>query len=348
MNADERLTNAVLATAIISVPLVMFWGRDANQGHVYSLVVAAMALTAISLPNIWLRGLALFSVGWLVWVLLMGAAGVYSPELILTSIDGCLFILMAAIVYQAVYHSSISTNTVANIICIGAIIQALLAFTQYIWFDPVSTFLGQFMEISGEMSFRTPVGTLVNPNFLAAFLGISIPFFFRRGWRWFLPLLVYCLIVSKTSTAFVAALMGCAWYFGGWRLAVVMIIPGALYFTFYDNHNIFEADRLGFWMDAIEKSTSSWPTLLFGFGPGISWAADNQLHNEYVGVLFNFGVVGLALAGCYILTASRQNRMLFASLLTLFIDMIGNHPLRTVPTALLGITVMALIARGDG
>jgi hypothetical protein len=99
------------------------------------------------------------------------------------------------------------------------------------------------------------------------------------------------------------------------------------------------------WIDGIQKITHSWESILFGFGPGIQWKAGDQLHNEYLMTVWNYGLIGLTFLIGFIVTIHRQNRWLFTAFIILCVDMIGNHALHTTPTALLAVVIIALIER---
>jgi hypothetical protein len=335
------------AAAFLIIPFVMM-GSDIHQAHVYGLILAAIIGLALYLPNPYLSGFGLYAAVWLAYVFSLAFVGMCNSTLVLVTIDGLLFIILGMLVFLAVYHSQIETGTWANVLCTLAIIQATIGICQHFWFDPLSTVLNYVVDVRGEYSFLTPIGTLGNKNFLGALLAISLPFFFRARWWFALPVIALGLFIVQTSTAVLAACIGAGYFFAGWRGAGAMIVPGVLYFVFIDSHAVFETTnyiRFLFWEDAIIKVLSSWKTAVFGFGPGITWEIGNQLHNEYVATLFNYGLVGLTLMVSFILNVSRASRMLFTAFIILCVNMIGNHPLHTTPTALLAITIIALIER---
>jgi hypothetical protein len=244
-----------------------------------------------------------------------------------------------------VLYSDISFDFYAGIICVFALLMAGIASCQLWWFDPVSTTLANVITVKGDMDFRTPVGVLGNPNFLGAYLAIALPFFFRRGWCLLIPVVAYGLWISQTSSAIGAALCGVGFFLFGMTGAVLAVVPAVAYFIIIDGHTLTGIDRIDFWMDAAQKVTASPSTLLFGYGQGATWQEGNQLHNQYASTLFHFGAVGLACMLNYIFTVYQGNRILFTAFLILCVNMIGNHPLHTVPTAILAITVIALIER---
>lgn len=333
------------AAAFLIIPFMMM-GSDVHQAHAYALILMVIIGLALYLPNPFLSTFGLYAAGWMAFVFALFFVGQVNSTLVLVTIDAMLFIIMGMLAYLAVYHSEVTTDGWADIICTLALIQAIIGICQHYWFDPVSTVLNYVVDVRGEYSFLTPIGTLGNKNFLGALLAMSLPFFFRVS-RWVLavPIIIFGLFVVSTSTAAVAACVGIGYFFAGWRGSAVMIIPAILYVLFWDQQVILKADRFLFWQDGLTKVFSSWKTAVFGYGPGITWQIGNQLHNEYVMTVWNYGLIGLALMGAFIVSLSRESRMLFTAFIILCVNMLGNHPLHTIPTALLAVVIIALIER---
>jgi hypothetical protein len=195
----------------------------------------------------------------------------------------------------------------------------------------------------------SPVATLGNQNFFAAFIAISVVFFMRKRWWVFLPVVGLALACARTSTAIAAAFISCAFYFWGWKGAGLSIIPAILYYLLFKIpvHTLSLGTRLDYWMDALTKISNSWHTLLFGVGPGVYWQYGNELHSEPVSLLFNLGIIGLVIMAAYIITSFRRlcDRRLQAAFLAIIVDSFGNHPMHTAPTALLAIIIMGLVNR---
>ena len=339
-----RPASIVALCALLLVPFG-FMAPVIHQGHVYALMLICFIGLALAMPSLWFRGFGLYVAAWWLYVMYRVWIGVAIPELHMVAIDAILFLIFGMVALLAVYHSPFRQQTWFNIICIAALVQAGIGFFQVIGCDPVSTILSAFVTVRGENSFDAATGTLGNRNFLGAFLAISLPFFFRRGWWIAAPAIVFGLAISHTTAACFAAVMGAAFYFGGWFGFFGLAIGGTGYLYFFDYQHIFQGDRWQFASDILQKVGTSWKAAWFGFGPGITWEAGNTPHNEYTWTLFNYGAVGLAIMTGYILAAFRGNRALFAAFLVLCINMIGNHALHTTPTALLAIIIIALMER---
>lgn len=341
-----RPASIVALCALLLIPFG-FMAPVIHQGHVYALMLICFIGLALAMPSLWFRGFGLYVAAWWLYVMYRVWIGVAIPELHAVAIDAALFLMFGMVALLAVYHSTFPQQTWFNVICIAALIQAIIGILQVIGCDPISTILSSIVIVRGENPFTTPTGTLGNQNFLGAFLAISLPFFFRRGWWVAAPVITFGLVISHTTAACFAAVMGAAFYFGGWLCFFGLAIAGTGYLYFFDYQHIFQGDRWQFAGDILQKVGTSWKSSWFGFGPGITWEAGNTPHNEYTWTLFNYGAVGLAIMTGYILTAYRGNRAraLFTAFLILCINMIGNHALHTTPTALLAIIIIALMER---
>lgn len=335
-----------------------FLGQNIHYGHAHAFLIASLCLLAALMPSRWIAFFLLYAAGWIGAINLGLFFGmIASPAgITLVLIDGSLYLILGMVFYLAVYHSGISLPTAYGAICITATAQAAIGIFQAVGIDPVFGPLSRLITIQTELPVDAAVGTLGNNNFLGAYLAISLPFFFRGKWALLLPVIIVGLWLSETRTAMIAAVAGfgcwaCSWLRDRWwneeaatrwilAASVIGIVICCLIFASRP-----VGPRLGYWIDGLRQAFTSPLTALFGFGPVAVWREGNTLHNEYLMTLYNFGAVGLALLIGYIVTAYRGNRLLFTAFIILCVDCIGNHALHTVPTAMLAITICALMDR---
>ena len=349
-----------------------FWGQNIFFGHANTLMLSAtLILFLCKYENNyelsgWIKSMGVYLSCWMAFTFLMVFLGKFPQILSMAMIEAVFFIFAGLILFLSIYRGSLSLSSWLNIICIAATAQALLAVSQTFGFDPVRLLLEKVVDVHGQMAFTTPVGTMGNQNFLAAFLAISLPFFFRATWvdlgksrrkgsccllrlpiGWYLaiPIIVYALILTKTTTAIGAAIIGSVYFFFGWKWACGSVLPAFVIYAIKFNGTILTNARIQYWLDAINSTTSSWQTFMFGWGPGITWKSGNMLHSEYINAFFNYGLIGLIIMVGYIVSVHKMNKMLLSAFIVLCIDMIGNHALHTVPTAVLIITIIALLER---
>lgn len=355
-----------------------FWGQNIFFGQANTLLLSAMFILFLCEQdnnyklNGWIKIFGVYLSCWMSFTFLMIFLGRWPQALSMTMIESVFFVFAGMTFFLAVYRGSLSLNAWSNIICIVATIQAILGILQTQGLDPIVPFLSLFVGVIGQMDFTTPTGTLGNQNFLAAFLAISLPFFFRIKWHniiiipieydtvcpwkdheiklpygWFLalPIIIYALILTRTTTAIGAAIVGSVYYFFGRKWALASVIPAFILYAVKYKGFILSNARTEYWLDAWKSTSHSWQTLIFGWGPGITWHPGNMLHSEYVNTFFSFGLIGIALMMGYIFHVYKMNKMLFTVFIILCIDMLGNHALHITPTAVLIIIIIALIER---
>ena len=336
-----------------------FWGQNILFGQTNTLLLAGILLLFLSEQenkykiNGWIKAFGVYLSCWMAFTFLMVFLGKFPQVLLMAMIESVMFIFVGMMFFLAVYRGSLSSTVWANIICIVATIQACLGILQTLGIDPIVPFLQLFVDVEGQMAFTTPTGTLGNQNFLAAFLAISLPFFFRGGkycgvhygWCMALPIIIYALILTKTTTAIGAAIIGSVYFFFGWKWAVGSILPAFILYAIKYNGIIFTNERVLYWFDAWRSTSHSWQTFLFGWGPGVTWKSGYTLHSEYVNMFFNFGLIGIVLMVGYIFRIHKMNKMLLSAFIVACIDMIGNHALHITTTVALILVVVALNER---
>jgi hypothetical protein len=342
-------SKTLASSLIVCLPLLLWCGGHVHQGHFNALILSAYFICACYTQNKYITIFCVYAGMWALIPMLM--VHQFAP----TFMEGCLCILLGLIVYYFILVSEISKETILDLICISALLQATLSLMQYVGFDPVSTTIKCFMPVeSRDVSFSTPVGTLGNPNFLASYLAISLPFFIRKRWEKAIPILCAALLVTKTTTAVVAAIAGVGVYFFGWYGGLIGLACGSFILTGFAALKPFKFqgvyERLSMWQGAIRATSSSWQTFLLGWGPNVMLEKpNNMLHSEYIITFFNFGLTGISCLTAFIIDVLRKHtwkgNALIASFVAILVNMLGNHPLHTVPTAILIITVVALLQR---
>jgi len=194
-----------------------------------------------------------------------------------------------------------------------------------------------FLIIIAVILFLSP-----SPACLAALIGMAI--YINKGWKYF-------------AIAAIGAVLFAAWYIVGTgaHLDEFKALPVQLseFLRTGDvtvNPNQHDLGRFGMWLVALGKIFSSWHACLLGSGPAAFYGRKYPLHNEYVAIWFEFGLVGLALMVSYIVTTVKaaihsHNRLLLTSFAIACLDMTGNSSFHIAPTAFLAIIVAALIER---
>lgn len=331
-------------------------------GHYYAFSILGLIIAASMIRK---GFVSMFLVYLAVWQVHLFLVVMGTPKLGMAAAaagyNQMIFFLIGAVIYIAMAKSTVNENAFFNVICIAAILQCLLGFVQWFKFDPVMWFISQFVSTRANLP-DAVVGSLGNPNFLAAFLAISLPFFFRKWWKWALILVVPVLLGSMTSSAVDPAIFGvyAFWFLSSdfndpvrtFKRAVFGFIAACALSAFYSfvvDASLIDNPRFGYWNQAGGQASSSFWSIIFGCGPGAGWGQKWPLHSEWVTCFFQFGVLGVSLLIGYILTVGRVVRhpALLASFVVIMLNFIGNSALHYAPTAFLICMIGGLIEREE-
>ena len=333
-----------------------------HKGHHFAFIISALVVLGSHIKNIYARLFVYYAGAWVTWVLLSNLFIDRNYHRVGLTIKALTFFVAAVALFVAVIRSKVRLETFYNVICISAIIQAVLCAFQLNGFDPlIEGIMHWLIPVKRLMPISTMVGTMGNNNFVAAYLAISLPFFFRKWWWYFIPVIVTLLYFSYTTTAVVAALIGCAVYFQQLKLIPVFLIGTVLYAFWMDidgslMHSIrIDHGRVAWWRNTLANVLTETKTAVFGYGPGSLWGERykrlHPIHNEWVTLLYQYGVIGVwliigALSVIYReYFRTKNNRMLISSLTIIVVNMIGNYPFHLAPSAFLAMIVFGLLER---
>lgn len=373
------MTSAVILIAFLLVPVGFLSYGVILNGHHNALIIAAAAIAGCQIKNIWLRLFVVYAALWLLWCNLqyMWAPDLFGRTLAHKTLGetqtGIMWVLMAALIFMGVTKAKLKTRWFCLAIRVVAIAQMAIAISQIFGFDPVTWFLNiaapaiEGQQHTGKLDAILPTGSLGNTNFLAGFLAVSAMFFLEKWWRLALIPIAFILFKANTTTAAVAMNVGFTIYFfpafraytrrldfaptlgkiflwcaapaafGGAIMLYVNVVDTVPFWN--DNH------RIPAWIETFEKVFSSWPRLLFGFGPIAKHPELHPLHNEWLAVLYKYGIAGFSLCCGYAITVWRQNRTLLAAFVAASVNCLGNPAMHLAPSAFLVILIIGLIER---
>jgi len=368
-----------LPIAFLLAPFAILSTGYIWTGQQIGLMVIFLILIAVRIDNKWLRAFLFYAVAWQICLFINAMIHPHAFQgAIASGYTQVLFMMAGAMIYLTASKSKINLPVFYNVICVAALIQAGIAILQkFCGVDLVVMGLSLIAPTMSRMGDNVLVGSLGNPNYLAAFVAFSVPFFFRKGWIYFLPVIIIVLIAAHTSTAAIALGIGMGVfvtylyrrgkisariYGEALTLIILWIIWYAFFFhpsltQIYGSSGIESSSELGrgeslvrgdIWMYAWVAVSSTWHSFILGLGPGAAWKYNYPLHSEWVTLLHQFGLVGVALATGYLLTISRKNIYLFSSFVIIVINMAGNAVLHIAPTAFLACMVAGLMGRENG
>lgn len=203
-------------------------------------------------------------------------------------------------------------------------------------------------------------GILSNSGEDATYLGLIIPYIWSQNrWRKCILLVGPCILLAHSSTGF-ALLALQLFLIGAFKIkgrlhksiytiiaAVIIPLSGKL---ILGDKLLNNDGRYTIWQLTFEtfKKFTTHLTMFTGFGAGSFSTIMLQLqakqihpflwaHNDFLQVLFEYGIVGLILTFCLYFTMlwkSRNSGWIMATLLSMFIGAFIQMPLRLMPTAL--------------
>ncbi len=356
------MKDKILPLLFILLPFAFISHGFLGTGQRFFFVLSATILVGILCNNKWLSLFISYIVVWQLYLFLVSTYSFSPSKQHMYGFPQVVFILSAVCVYVTVLKNKLTNEWFYNVICIAAILQACLAICQYCGFMPVYDLLAGKTETVTELSKTAVIGTLGNNGFLAIFLVISMPFFFRKYWCWFIPIILFLLIVSVTKTAIVALLIGCCVYFYNKRHLIrncmigilLVLIMAAGYIrqeillrgvaNLHSSLFLSISLRFEYWTEVINQLDTS-SKIIFGLGPGASWGKSFPMHNDWLTIFHKFGLIGVSLVAGFVATLNRGNRRLFSAFVIGCVCMLGNYPLHLAPSAFLIIMIVGLMER---
>ena len=336
------------------MPYVALSGGNIHAGHRNALLLSGLAIMGALISNIWVRAFIWYFVAWVTFLFWAGIIGLANIQFVNLASTMTMYLTGAFFIYIAAQNSKNKITFYYNIICIAAILQALLSICQMWGHDLYQVVLELVYSSANKyIDPKTPTGSLGNNNFLSIFLAISLPFFYRKYWAYFVPVLWTIILVTITLTAAVAAFVGTILYFHDkirWRWLALGTIPFIYYLCMtkasYTINFTWDHDRFQWWAMAIKNVfRMPWFASVFGLGPNAFWGKAFPIHNEFVEAFYDFGFIGIFFIAGYFLTLYRKNKKLWISLIIASITCLGSYPMHLGPSIALIILIMGLIER---
>jgi len=355
----------ILPALFILAPFLILARGYIWHGQQIGLMVIFLVILATMIENKLAKTFLFYVAVWQAYLFYRALINPSATGQALNGFQQVLFMFAGAIIYLKASRSKLHMSLFYNIICIGALIQTSIALLQkFTGIDLVVIGLSLIAESRSSIGDRALVGMLGNPNYLAAFLAISLPFFFRGKiksflpqWWWGIIPVSVGLILSMTSAAVIPALIGCGIfiflrYRPDWKNTctfITCLLFAAFYYTvFYDNSSVLNNERFGLWKEVFNQVITSPLGFASGIGPAAKWAHPYPMHSEWVTLFHQFGFLGLVIAGGFIFTIPRKNIYLLSAFVIAIINMAGNAALHIPVTAFLICMIAGLMERGNG
>ena len=359
----DRTKQYIIPACFIILPFIVFLAStlpgakipSIHISHHYAFTILGLIVSITLIKNEWLSAFAVYCALWTGFVLAYIAKFPIVPMVIAQmAFNAMMYVFISIIIFSAVTRSKLHNETFYNYICVSALIGAALGILQRVGIDPVLWILNYCWmrtESLSTIDSRAMTGLFGNNNFLAAYLAISLPFFFRCKWYYGLIAVVPVLYFCKTTSAMIPAIVGACFFFYPilsikWRVVSVLgaVSAGTLY-AFFDHSPIHTNPRWSDWWFALDQIRFNIYTLIFGMGPGSGWGKTYPMHNEWLQCFHQYGAIGLSMMIGFVVTVCRRNRIIFTAFLIAAINMFGNYSLHLSPSAFLIILIAGLLER---
>lgn len=315
---------------------------------------------------------------WLsIWVFLTMVFNWYCPVIMgkdgmpifnVWALDGYIHYILAlfASIICLSYLETHEYSTIARSICFSAVMVTIFAICQISGFDPLKHIVKYIEHDSdGAPINKNKFSALIDhPNLVGNYLVLSLPFFLmfkEHKYKFGALFIVLGIFLSKSSMSIIAlCLITLFWLVMRFRTMRVCILSGiclVLLIILGLSHSGFNKLNTGFtgryevWQKAVEHIKDN---PLFGQGSGItkmlgiktgsmSWVF---LHNDYLELIMQFGLLGLVLFLFVIghslrnFNYSRNNVIglsYLCSFIVFLILMCGSFPFEAAPCALIGM-----------
>lgn len=345
----------IILVGFLLVPYMILSRGLIHAGHCNALYVCGLLTLGAFVDNKWIK-LFVWYLAFYVFSAFFFMTKIDIPKHIMNNFFSLVFYSTWGIfIYAIISKSNVKKETVYNFICVAAILQSLIAIMQTLNFDPYIMLVQQLYTVNFGLPRTETVGTLGNNNFLACYVAISLPFFFRRTWCYFIPVIIALLFIANTATAMVAMLVGVIYYIKPkikWRWIGLALLPFIAHLIMTKKSltihffNYPLPDRFQWWIGSIKTVIQTLQTTIFGMGPGSNYSTlQAPLHNEWIQTFYYFGLIGVVLLLGFVFTISRKNRILYASFLIASICCMGTYMMHLAPSAFLIVIVLALLER---
>jgi O-antigen ligase len=350
----QRRLDWIVPLAFLVLPFGICARGLIHTSHYTVFFILGLVWVGYLMDNAMIRAFYWYAAAWLAFIIgynffLPGSTGQVYPM----AMQMAIMLFVAGTLLHVISRSSLSDQAWFNVLCIAALIQAVIGILQVFVFDPVVWLISLVIPAGGQG--YAPSGFLGNNNFLAAWLAFSIPLFLRRRWIFCVPVIIFALALANTRMAWIAASAGIVYYL--WPILtsrrarfifVAVIACAAAAYLLGTGRAFSHFERFDYWKSAIDMALSSGRfSTLFGNGMGAVWKVGDSLHSEYVEMFFSMGVVGLCILEAFIITTLLRcpSRRLNAVFIIMAVNVIGNHAAHLAPSAFFIIIIIALIER---
>jgi hypothetical protein len=356
------LVNLFLGGLVALVPLITRISREAGQEFHHEVLIFWVMVAFLGLPIEKLRKAPKIAYASCLLVFFAAYWNQHEPKSIGVFLHGSWPILASffCVKLYEVYDAR-SKDYLFNVIAAGAIIQSTLCVIEVFgltWTEIVAWVMGWTWKNSvGWNVNKEAVGSLGGNNWTGVYITLTSMFLLRRKWVLVLPLCVWALYLVGAIMAIAGFIAGIAiyiWNKHGFKtpafLPYALAPMGFMALAYSGLIDEAQNGRFQAWKVMIEHF-NAW---VFGNGPG--WFFDTfwayykvegghfrQEHNEFLAVLFGYGIVGIIFSWIwYVAAASSNGNAIFKSvLLAAFVTFFGYFTMHQATAAIVVLIAFA-------
>ena len=149
----------------------------------------------------------------MLWILLISAIWIatHKPNLNISTFISFHYVFIFMVAYQIAMDKikTIDLPKMINGLCVVVLINLAFMYLQYFGLDPF------FISHGGPSTIGVPYfvqGTWGHTNFSGAFLALTLPLFYRKKWIWFVPPIIFMLVLNFSLGAILSAGFGTMFY----------------------------------------------------------------------------------------------------------------------------------------
>jgi len=250
--------------------------------------------------------------------------------------------------YLTVCTLSVKTDWFFNVLIIAGFANTLVLTGQYFGYNPL------LVATDGSADIY-PTGLFSNQNEASAFLAFCVPAFFKRRLWIGLIIIAWGLYCADSLGGPVAVYFGVSFWLWAKGHKLIPMISALILFFFaclFGSPLTALAERLPGYVLAIKLISKNW---LFGYGPGMFKVISNLLedqakrflHFEALQAVFEMGIFAGVLFLFYfrhfIKKIKETDIRILTGVVIVGVNSIIHFPFHIAPTALVGVTYLALM-----
>lgn len=191
------------------------------------------------------------------------------------------------------------------------------------------------------------VGTLGNANIAGAYVALTLPFLISGSLAILAPLAIFAIVASKSLMAVATCAFILLYSLFKLHSLSIMFLAGLVAYFFYPQ---VLSGRIPIWEGAINNLSTSGYFIGEGLGAFAIKSGNglNQTHNDYLDMVYAFGVPLTLITVAYVLNKilkTKEHDAFFYSTIAFMFNALGNFPMHISNLGLIGIISLSQVIK---